>query len=568
MSNIAIYSRKSKFTGKGESIENQILKCKKFSEFKFEVDPDNVEIYIDEGYTGKNENRPAYQDMMSKVKSGEIKHIILYQLNRFGRNARDIHNSLQVCMDHDCIIYSANEGFDSATSFGRAIIGIMASLAQLETEQLAERVTDNMYTLAKLGRWLGGQSPLGFNGTREYYIDETGKERSVTELKPNAEELEIIKSLFDKYLEVKSLSQTSKWALSQHLKGKNGGDLNKSAINTILQNPVYVKSNKEVLNYLENRGYNVCGNPNGNGLLNYGKGKEDQVAAVAKHKGIIVAKDWLEVQHILKDNTVKAPRRGKTNTALLTGLLKCNCGSSMNVSHGRVKDGKKMFYYQCAMKVDSGGSRCSSKNINGPLIEASLIEYLKEYSEVHIISELERAFKNSNELNSKLSSETLDDTISKCNKSIKQLLNKLKLTDDIDISKILIDEITVEKNKIKDFEKQKQELLNDQSEIAISQSEILNIIDKFNAFKSTFSHLDFEGKKDMLNDLLESIEIEGDEIVVNFKVKKKLDNAINSLSSLFFKYNLLHFRPTHLCMSYKQTTFFSSTEKIINSINS
>lgn len=365
MNSIAIYSRKSKFTGKGESIENQILKCKKFTEFKFEIDPNDINIYIDEGFTGKNENRPAYQDMMSKVKSGEIKHIVLYQLNRFGRNARDIHNSLQICMDHDCIIYSANEGFDSATSFGRAIIGIMASLAQLETEQLAERVTDNMYTLAKLGRWLGGQSPLGFDGTREFYIDENGKERSLTELKPNNDELDIVKSLFKKYLEEKSLSQVSKWSLSLHFKGKNGGNLNKSAINAILQNPVYVKSNKQVLEYLGNAGYNVCGSPNGNGILCYGKGKDNTVAAVAKHKGVIDAKDWIEVQDTLKNNTAKAPRRGKTNVALLTGILKCKCGSSMNIAHGRVKDGKKMFYYQCAMKVDSGGTRCKSKNING-----------------------------------------------------------------------------------------------------------------------------------------------------------------------------------------------------------
>ena len=152
MGNVAIYSRKSKFTGKGESIENQILKCKQFIEFKFSMDPSEVEIFIDEGFTGRNTNRPQYKELMKKVKAGEIEHIVLYQLNRFGRNARDIHNSLQECMDHNCIIYSAQEGFDSATSFGRAIIGIMASLAQLETEQLGERVKDNMYTLAKMGR--------------------------------------------------------------------------------------------------------------------------------------------------------------------------------------------------------------------------------------------------------------------------------------------------------------------------------------------------------------------------------------------------------------------------------
>ena len=244
--NIAIYSRKSKFTGKGESIENQILKCKKFIEFKFNIDPENTEIYIDEDYSGRNENRPEFIRMKKGIEQGKIKHVVIYQLNRFGRNARDIHNSMAMCEEHNCIMYSATEGFDTSTSFGRAVMGILASLAQLETEQLAERVKDNMYTLAKMGRWLGGQSPLGFDGTREYYIDETGKERYVTKLKPNKNELKIVSLIYNKYLEEKSLSQVSKWALSNNFKGKNGGDLLKSAINLILQNPVYVKSDDSV----------------------------------------------------------------------------------------------------------------------------------------------------------------------------------------------------------------------------------------------------------------------------------------------------------------------------------
>ena len=228
MNKIAIYTRKSKFTGKGESIENQIEKCKKFIEFKFNIDSKSVNIFIDEGFSGKNEDRPEYQRMMNQIKSKQINSIVIYQLNRLGRNARDIHNTMQLCDDLGTIIYSATEGFDSSTSFGRAVIGILASLAQLEREQLAERVKDNMYTLAKMGRWLGGQSPLGFDGTREYYIDENGKERSVTELKPNKEELNIVKLIYQKYIEEKSLSQVAKWSLTNHLKGKNGG--NKSCI--------------------------------------------------------------------------------------------------------------------------------------------------------------------------------------------------------------------------------------------------------------------------------------------------------------------------------------------------
>lgn len=532
MNSIAIYSRKSKFTGKGESIENQIKKCKEFIKFKFEIDPDDVEIFIDEGYSGKNEDRPEYQKLMSKVKDGTIKSIIIYQLNRLGRNARDIHNTMQMMNDLNAIIYSATEGFDSSTSFGRAIIGILASLAQLEREQLAERVKDNMYTLAKMGRWLGGQSPLGFDGTREYYIDEGGKERSITELKKNAEELKIVKIIYNKYLEEKSLSQVSKWSLQNFVKGKNGGNLDKSAINIILQNPVYVQSDTSVIEYLMSIGYEVCGEPNGNGILRYGKSKNNsdtdtientRIAAIAKHKGIINSSDWLKVQEILKENTEKAPRLGKTNTALLTGILKCSCGSGMRVAYGRAnKDGSKLFYYTCCMKNNSGGTRCNSKNINGQLLETKLIKYIQLYSKDKIIPALEELLSQTKELEYKIDTNSLDNEIEKSNKSIKNLLEKLKLTDDNDVSKILLDEVKTEKDKIKSLQSKKDDILNKQADLTLykSQSNILDIINILRDFSETFDMLPFEEKKKKLNDLFENIVYTNDEFDLNFNLKK------------------------------------------------
>jgi len=548
LNTIAIYTRKSKFTGKGESIENQIEKCKKFIEFKFNIDSENVNIFIDEGFSGKNENRPQYQLMMEKIKKKEIDSIVIYQLNRLGRNARDIHNTMQLCDDLGVIIYSATEGFDSSTSFGRAVIGILASLAQLEREQLAERVKDNMYTLAKMGRWLGGQSPLGFDGSREYYIDETGKERSITKLKKNEEELKLVKLLYDKYLEEKSLSQVGKWALINHLTGKNGGNLNKNAINVILQNPVYVKSSKEVFEYLSNEGYEVCGEPNGNGLLRYGK-DDEPIVATAKHKGVIPSDQWIEVQKILKDNAYKAPRMGKTNTALLTGLLRCKCGSTMRISYGQKrKDGTKPFYYICNMKINSGGTRCNLKNLNGNLFEKNFIQFLKNYSKETLFTELQKLLNNSKDLESTISSNKIDVEIEKSNKAIKQILNKLKLTDDDELSKILLQEIKVENNKLKALSKQKEELLNDQSEVVITQSEVLAILDDLDNFQKTFDDLNLEDKQKALKSLIESITLTDDKFIVDFNIKKKLDNAINKLSSLFAKYKSSQLR--HPCRSY------------------
>lgn len=517
---IAIYSRKSKFTGKGESIENQIKKCKDFIQFKFETDPENSIIFIDEGFSGKNENRPEYQHMISKVKSGEIDSIVIYQLNRLGRNARDIHNTMQMCEDLNTVIYSATEGFDSSTSFGRAIIGILASLAQLEREQLAERVKDNMYTLAKMGRWLGGQSPLGFDGTRKYYIDENGKERSITQLKRNEDELKIVKSIYEKYIEEKSLSQVSKWTLTNNFKGKNGGNIDKSAINVILKNPVYVKSDEKLFQYLSENNYEICGTPNGNGMLRYGKDSHN-IVAVSKHKGIIDSDDWIKVQKIMEKNTEKAPSIGKSKTALLTGILRCSCGSTMQMRYGpKRKDGSKPHYYVCTMKINSGGTRCSSKNINGKLVEDKLMKYLQTYNINNLIKELENTLSESQQLESNITIDSIDKDIENCNKSMQNLLNSLKETSNQGIIKIIMSEIEdIEKN-ISLLEKKKSDILNDSSKLSLAQKDIFNTVSLLKNFNETYKTLKFDEKKRYLNALLESITYDNNSFHIKFNTKK------------------------------------------------
>lgn len=523
MKKIAIYSRKSKFTGKGDSIENQIIKCKKFIEFKFDIDSETlIEIFIDEGFSGRTEDRPAYKKMVQKIKNNEIDKIVIYQLNRLGRNAKDIHNTMEMCNNLDAIIYSATEGFDSSTSFGRAVIGILASLAQLESEQLAERVKDNMYTLAKMGRWLGGQSPLGFDGIKEVLLDDTMKERTMSKLKKNNTELILVKSLYSKYLELKSLSQVAKWSLQNHLKGKNGADLNKSAINAILQNPVYVKSDNAVLQYLAANGFEICGAPNGNGILRYGQ--KDKIAAVAKHKGIINPENWIMVQKILKKNTEKAPRLGKTNTALLTSILRCQCGSTMRVSYGKKdSEGNKRFYYTCALKNDSGKARCDSQNLNGYEIERAVLDRIKNYNIDTILLNLENLLRKTNEIDLKPNIDLLIDEKSNNIQQIDRLTKKLSLIDDDDVTIILLDKIKKLKNKNIEIDTSISDLNNKESELAINQSELYSIINSIEHFNESFDTLDFEDKKAALSNLIESIKYSSEDqsISITYNIKKK-----------------------------------------------
>ena len=88
---IAIYVRKSKWTGRGESIENQILMCREYIE-KFIEDSREAQIlvYSDEGFSGKDTNRPEFQKMLEDMKQGPFQYLVCYRLDRLGRNLADL----------------------------------------------------------------------------------------------------------------------------------------------------------------------------------------------------------------------------------------------------------------------------------------------------------------------------------------------------------------------------------------------------------------------------------------------------------------------------------------------
>ena len=87
---IAIYSRKSKFTGKGDSIGNQIDRCRDYINFIYSEQKDiEIIIFEDEGFSGKNTERPGFKRMINMVKGKELDAVVVYQLNRLGRKVKD-----------------------------------------------------------------------------------------------------------------------------------------------------------------------------------------------------------------------------------------------------------------------------------------------------------------------------------------------------------------------------------------------------------------------------------------------------------------------------------------------
>ena len=167
--NIAIYSRKSKFTGKGDSIDNQIELCREYVRFHFpDASSSDIVTFEDEGFSGKTLDRPQFQKLMRMQESNPFDALVVYRLDRVSRNVGDFAKLIEKLNRSGTAFVSVKEQFDTSTSMGRAMMNVSAVFAQLERETIAERVRDNMYLMAKDSCWTGGTTP--FEGNSGEYL--------------------------------------------------------------------------------------------------------------------------------------------------------------------------------------------------------------------------------------------------------------------------------------------------------------------------------------------------------------------------------------------------------------
>ena len=399
---IAIYSRKSKFTGKGESIGNQVELCREYVRSMFgEKYGDRYEIFEDEGFSGGNLQRPDFKRMMDQVRKHRFQAIVVYRLDRISRNISDFTGLIDELTRLDVSFVSIREQFDTSTPMGRAMMFIISVFSQLERETIAERIRDNMHELAKTGRWLGGNTPTGFRSGAVSTITIDGRERKSYQLVPIPGEIEIPKMIYNLYMETDSLTAVEAELLRQRIKTKKGKDFTRFAIKGILQNPVYMAADEDAYHYFTGKEAEVCAPKEvfdgSRGIMAYNrtnqeKGRTTQllpvsqwIVAVGRHPGVIPSGQWIKVQESLDRNKSGAYRKPRSNEALLTGLLYCSCGERMypKLSQRRTASGETIYTYVCKMKERSKGQRCDRKNANGNFLDAAImgqITNLKEHN--------------------------------------------------------------------------------------------------------------------------------------------------------------------------------------------
>lgn len=394
-----IYSRKSRFTGKGESIENQILLCRQYIAAHYgEEAADGALIYEDEGFSGGNLDRPRFRKMMADSKNGNFAAIVVYRLDRISRNIGDFAMLIQDLGGRGIDFISIREQFDTSSPMGRAMMYIASVFSQLERETIAERIRDNMRELAKTGRWLGGVTPTGYASESVTDVTVDGKIKKACRLKTVPEEMGLVRMIFDGFTETGSLTAVEQALMEKRALTRQGNRFTRFAVRGILSNPVYMIADEAAYRYFSGRAelFTPESRFDGiHGIMAYNRtlqkpGKthrinpmEEWIVAVGGHEGVIPGETWVKVQGMLEGNRSKNIRRSGSSPALLSGILYCGCcGERMRPKlTDRIRaDGEVVYNYLCTGKERSRGQVCTIKNADGNGLDAMVLAEIGKLS--------------------------------------------------------------------------------------------------------------------------------------------------------------------------------------------
>ncbi|MDF2631815.1 MAG: recombinase family protein [Caproiciproducens sp.] len=526
---IAIYSRKSKYTGKGESIENQIEMCKEYIFSKIEnVSKDDIFIYEDEGFSAKDLDRPCFQQMMKDAKQNPFDYIVCYRLDRISRSVSDFSLLIKDLNERGIAFICIKEEFDTTSPMGRAMMYIASVFAQLERETIAERVRDNMLMLSRTGRWLGGSTPTGFISEKVEEVIIDGKIKSSFKLKWDTNEIETAKMIYTKFMELHSISGVSKYLMKTNIKSRNGKHYTLLGIKDILSNPVYCIADKDARNYFIQKNSDVCFDERDcsgrYGLLSYNKrdytrkssprlNESEWIIAIGKHQGIIAGRDWVAIQRRLSENKASNIGHVKTNNdySLLSGLIICKkCGERMFAKQRSNSNG--LFDYICSSKMRGGTELCDCQNLNGQQTDDLVCEHLMDY-----MTENSDSYRLFEKLKQEIESAEDSDPILKIEAKTEKLRRQIgSLLDSLgkpNISESLFRHIDA---KVSELEQQINELEQEKRHLDCKPEFIVNnqlrldaITQTLSYFKNYSSTLTIQEQRELIKLLVDKIEWDG-----------------------------------------------------------
>ena len=300
----AIYARQSVDRKDSISIESQIEFC------KYELRGGNHKDYQDKGYSGKNTDRPKFQELLADIRQGLIRRVVVYKLDRISRSILDFATMMELFQEYNVEFVSSTEKFDTSTPMGRAMLNICIVFAQLERETIQKRVTDAYYSRSQRGFKMGGKAPYGFH-TEPIKMDGINTKRLV--VKP--EEAANIRLMFEMYAEPEtSFGDITRYFEEQGIKIYEKSMV-RSFLSQLLRNPVYAQADLELYEFFKSQGAAIVNDASDfagtNGCYLYqgrdvkedkDRSLKDQILVIAPHEGLVSSDTWLKCRKKLMAN--------------------------------------------------------------------------------------------------------------------------------------------------------------------------------------------------------------------------------------------------------------------------
>ena len=342
-----------------------------------------LDIYVEEGKSGKSiEGRTEFQRMLDDIQSGKVHtdYVLVFKLSRFGRNARDVLNSLEFIMKYGVHLMCVEDGLDFSTSMGKMMITILGAVAELERENIIAQSLLGREEKAKSGGWNGGFAPYGYRLVK-------GDDKSEGKLETVPEEKAVVQLVFDMFLN-RNMGYT---AISGYL-NRNGytrppaknairpsyGEWSSDHIKRMLSNPIYTGR----VAWGKRRTEKVPGKDNEYRLV-----KQDEyiLSEVVSHEAFVSKEDFDKVQEIKAIRGKKGNHNiGQYNAHLLSGIVKCpQCGAPMYIGMTKWtnQDGteRRTESYVCSYATKHRGTLvCRRNGVVASQVEDEVMEYTRK----------------------------------------------------------------------------------------------------------------------------------------------------------------------------------------------
>lgn len=310
-----------------------------------------TKIYIDEGLSAKDTNRPELQQLLRDAEAKMFDAVLVYKLDRFSRSAKDLHEMVGNLQTYGVDFISKQEKFDTTTAMGRLMFGFLAVLAQFERELIAERVRLGLEQKVREGKRPGGKFPFGYDSQGNLIAEE-------------AEQLRLIRSL---YMSGKSYQGV---AVSMRGYKRGKGEWTASNVALTLENPFYA-------------GIIRFGSKLPNGKYPARK-REERVKVMEQmgdHETVWTLQEFEE--HVARmRRRSEGGHNSKKMDYIFNGVLRCGrCGSAM---YGRLTTKKSLKngevvrypYYWCSRRKSNKG--CDMPMFRQSHVEHLMMEYISQ----------------------------------------------------------------------------------------------------------------------------------------------------------------------------------------------